>query len=104
MDVFHGRKSVTYELTGYQEATLKMWGGSHRNQQRYSRRAQVILLSARGLTLEEISSSRGLNRTNCLKWRKRFAAEGVDGLRDKPRKGRPPSITPWQRAQVVRLA
>jgi putative transposase len=98
------RKSVKFELTAEQEATLKMWAGSHRTQQRYMRRAQVILLSAQGLTLEEISARSGLNRTNCLKWRKRFAAEGVDGLKDKPRKGRPPTIAPWQRAQVVRLA
>lgn len=28
----------------------------------------------------------------------------LEGLRDKQRKGRPPSITPWQWAQVVRLA
>ena len=68
------RKSVKFALTAEQEATLKMWVGSHRTQQRYSRRAQVILLSAEGLTLEEISAESGLNRTNCLKWRKRFAA------------------------------
>jgi len=98
------RKSIKFELTAEQEATLKMWGGCHRTQQRYSRRAQVILLSADGLTLEEISAHSGLNRTNCLKWRKRFAAEGLEGLKDKARKGRPPTITPWERAQVVRLA
>jgi putative transposase len=98
------RKSVKFELTVEQEATLKMWAGSHRTQQRYMRRAQVILLSAQGLTLEEISAGSGLNRTNCLKWRKRFVAEGVDGLKDKPRKGHPQTITPWQRAQVIRLA
>jgi len=98
------RKSVIFQLTVEQEAALKMWVGSHRTQQRYSRRAHVILLSAEGLTLEEISARSGLNRTNCLKWRKRFAAEGLDGLKDKPRKGRPASITPWQRTQVVRLA
>jgi transposase len=98
------RKSVKFELTAEQETTLKMWVGSHRTQQRYARRAHVILLSAQGLTLEKISAGSGLNRTNCLKWRKRFVAEGLDGLRDKQRKGRPPSITPWQRAQVVRLA
>jgi transposase len=98
------RKSVKFELTAEQEATLKMWVGSHRTQQRYTRRAHVILFSSQGLTLEEISARSGLNRTNCLKWRKRFVAEGLDGLRDKPRKGRPASITPWQRTQVVRLA
>jgi putative transposase len=98
------RRSVKFELTGEQEATLKMWVGSHKTQQRHSRRAQVILLSAQGLTLEEISARSGLNRTNCMKWRKRFAVEGLDGLKDKPRKGRPATITPWQRAQVIRLA
>jgi putative transposase len=98
------RRSVKFELTAEQEATLKMWVGSHKTQQRHSRRAQVILLSAQGLTLEEISARSGLNRTNCMKWRKRFAVEGLDGLKDKPRKGRPATITPWQRAQVIRLA
>lgn len=99
-----GRKSVKCELTAEQESTLKMWVGSHRTEQRYSRRAQVILLSAEGLTLEQIGEGSGLNRTNCLKWRKRFLENGLDGLKDKPRKGRPQSVTPWERAQVMRLA
>lgn len=98
------RKSVKFELTAEQEATLRMWGGSHRTERRYSRRAQVILLSGEGLPLEQISERSGLNRTNCLKWRKRFLEQGLDGLRDKPRKGRPQSITPSERAQVMRLA
>ena len=98
------RKSVRFELTEEEGSTLKMWVGSHRMEQRYRRRAQVILLSARGLTLKEIVAGSGLGETNCLKWRKRFLQERLDGLRDRPRKGRPPSITPWQRAQVIRLA
>lgn len=98
------RKSVKFELSADEESTLRMWVGSHRTQQRYSRRAQVILLSAEGLTLKEISGRSGLNETNCLKWRKRFLKERLEGLRDKQRKGRPPSITPWQRTQVIRLA
>jgi hypothetical protein len=56
------RKWVKFQLTVEQETTLKMWIGSHRTQQRYSRRTHVILLSARGLTLEEISAGSGLNR------------------------------------------
>jgi transposase len=98
------KKSVKFELSAQEESTLRMWVGSHRTQQRYSRRAQVILLSAEGRTLKEISSRSGLNETNCLKWRKRFVEDRVEGLKDAPRKGRPPVITPWQRAQVIRLA
>lgn len=98
------RKSVKFELSAQEESALRKWVGSHRTQQRYSRRAQVILLSAEGRTLQEISSRSGLNETNCLKWRKRFVEDRVEGLKDAPRKGRPPVITPWQRAQVIRLA
>ena len=98
------RKSVKFALNAEPESTLRMWVGSHRTQQRYSRRPQVILLSAEGLTLEEISERSGLNRTNCLKRRKRFLEEGLNGLKDRPRTGRPQTITPWERAQVMRLA
>ncbi len=98
------KKSVTYELSSEEESTLRMWVGGHKTQQRYSRRAQVILLSAKGMTLKEIIGGSGLSETNCLKWRKRFLVDRLDGLKDKQRKGRPPSITPWQRAQVMRLA
>lgn len=98
------KKSVKFELSAQEESALRKWVGSHRTQQRYSRRAQVILLSAEGRTLKEISSRSGLNETNCLKWRKRFVEDRVEGLKDAPRKGRPPVITPWQRAQVIRLA
>ncbi len=98
------RKPVRFELSEHEEATLKMWVGGHRTEQRLSRRAKVILLSAQGMTLDEIVAASGLCETNCLKWRKRFLESRLEGLKDMPRKGRPLSITPWQRAQVLRLA
>ena len=48
------KKSVTFELSSEEESTLRMWVGGHKTQQRYSRRAQVILLSAKGMTLKQI--------------------------------------------------
>jgi putative transposase len=98
------RKSVVFELSEEERTTLKMWVGGHRTEQRYSRRAQVILLSGEGRTLWEISAGSGLSENNCLKWRKRFLESRLEGLSDRPRQGRPPRITPWERAQVVRLA
>jgi putative transposase len=97
-------KSKSFELTDEERSTLRMWVTGHKTEQRLSRRAQVILLSAEGMTLREISFKSGLSEKNCLKWRKRFLKDRVDGLKDEPRKGRPPVITPWQRAQVIRLA
>ena len=98
------RKSVGFDLTTEERTTLTMWVAGHQTEQRMSRRAQVILLSEQGRTLREISQQSGLSEKNCLKWRKRFVLDRVEGLKDAPRKGRPPVITPWQRAQVIRLA
>jgi hypothetical protein len=83
-------KSARFDLTEEEESTLKMWVDSHRTEQRYSRRAQVILLSAKGLTLKKIVAGSGLGKTNRLKWRKQFLQERLDSLRGSPRKGRPP--------------
>jgi putative transposase len=97
-------KRVCFDLTEEERATLSMWVMSHKTEQRLSRRAQVILLSAQGMTLRAIVQESRLSEKNCLKWRKRFLKDRVDGLKDAPRKGRPPVIIPWQRAQVIRLA
>ena len=98
------RARVFFDLTEEEVATLSMWVASHKTEQRLSRRAEVILLSAQGMTLREISLKSRLSEKNCLKWRTRFLKDRMDGLKDKHRAGRPPSITPWQRAQVLRLA
>lgn len=98
------RKSVRFALSDEEVSTLKMWVGGHKTEQGLSRRAQVILGSAKGFTLKEIAARSGLSETNVLKWRKRFLADRLDGLKDKPRTGRPRTITPWERANVMSLA
>jgi DNA-binding NarL/FixJ family response regulator len=60
------RSSVSFDLADEERATLSMWVASHKTEQRLSRRAQVILLSAQGLTLREIGLRSGLSGKNCL--------------------------------------
>ena len=63
-------------------------------------RAEIITkgkgnpLSSQGRTLKDISGKTGLSWQNCLKWRSRFQEEGIEGLKDKGRSGRPPIIDP----------
>jgi putative transposase len=95
---------VQVEFTEEQFATLKMWANSGKTEQRMATRAKVILLAAEGLSLQQIEARVGLNWQSCLKWRKRFLDKGLEGLQDKPRRGRKPVITPEERSSVIALA
>jgi len=87
-----------------EEKTLKMMAGRGKTEQRYARRAMVILFSAEDMSLPEVSKRSGISRQNCSTWRKRFVKEGIDGLFDKNRAGRPKAISVEKRIEVQRLA
>lgn len=95
---------IVIELTPEEEQTLRMWAGARSGERRMAERAQVILSSAEGLPIREVSRRSGLSAQNCSKWRKRFLHERLDGLKDLPRSGRPQTISPQTRLDVVALA
>jgi transposase len=43
---------------------------------------------------QEIAAELGCNRHTVGQWRERFVAQGLDGLHDLPRSGRPRSFSP----------
>jgi transposase len=55
-------------------------------------RAHSILLSSRGICIEEIARIYSVHRDTVSSWLDRFAQSGVEGLRDKPRSGSPPKL------------
>jgi hypothetical protein len=57
-------------------------------------RAKAILLAAEGLSNKTIGERLDMPRQVVSKWRKRFCAERLDGLRDRSRRGRPSSFFP----------
>jgi len=65
------------------------------------RRARVVLLLAEPRPGVEVARMTGYTTVQISRLRRRFAAEGLAGLDDKPRSGRPPVITSRKRAQVV---
>src|SRR5262249_26950794 len=68
-----------------------------------TRRARAVLLMVQGLTGVEIAKRTGYTVVQVSRVRRRFAEHGVAGLQDRPRSGRPPTITARKRAQVVAL-
>jgi len=57
-------------------------------------RAKLVLLAAEGVPNDEIGRHLDLPRQIVSKWRKRFFHERLDGLRDRPRGGRPGVFPP----------
>ena len=52
-------------------------------------RAKIVLLAAEGLGNDEIAARLDTRREIVSKWRKRFFEEGLTGLEERPRRGRP---------------
>jgi transposase len=57
-------------------------------------RAKIVLLAADGLDNDEIARRLDTRREIVSKWRKRFFEQGLSGLEERPRGGRPPVFSP----------
>jgi transposase-like protein len=67
-------------------------------------RARIICDAARGDSNAAIARRHDLTVDTVRRWRGRFADEGLPGLTDRPRPGRPPRLTPVQVAEIKALA
>lgn len=57
-------------------------------------RAKIVLMAADGLDNDEIAGRLDTRREVVSKWRKRFFEQGLPGLDERPRGGRPPVFSP----------
>ncbi|HVG00800.1 MAG TPA: helix-turn-helix domain-containing protein [Chloroflexia bacterium] len=64
-------------------------------------RAQIILLSKEGTRVTEVAAQLRVCGRTVRRWIYRFNEQGLDGLRDNNREGRPPTYTEEQRSEVV---
>lgn len=84
-----GRSPFAVVLTASQRRFLKAVVRRPTAQQRQVTRARIVLLAAAGLANAHIARRLGVAPNTVGKWRKRFCREGVDGLADRKRSGRP---------------
>src|SRR5215472_17860041 len=60
---------------------------------RIFRRAQAVRAVVQGQRLQTVSDTLHFTYSALRKWVHRFADQGVQGLADRPRSGRPPTVT-----------
>lgn len=66
------------------------------------RRARIVLMAADGITNKVIAEKVGVSSVTVGKWRKRYVEQGIQGLHDELRPGRPRSISDEQVAVLIR--
>jgi transposase len=82
------------ELTEAEERELRGRAAQYTRSHREVVRAKIVLLAAEGHTNVEIARRLDCTEKSVGKWRRRFFEEGLPGLDEKPRPGRPRSFSP----------
>ncbi len=67
-------------------------------------RARIVLAAAEDVANAQIARDIGVCEDTARRWRHRFCARRLDGLKDRPRSGRPRVFTPVEVAEVKALA
>src|SRR5680860_1546650 len=82
-----GRPTVAIELTDGERETLERWVRRHSSAQALAQRCRIVLACAEGHTNKEVAEAVGVHPATVSKWRRRFAADRLEGLADAPRPG-----------------
>jgi transposase len=91
-------------VTGAIRRVLIRRSRGHKTPYRDKVRAQIVLLAARRWSNAAIAAEVGVSVDTVRTWRGRFASQGLAGLADRARSGRPARFSPVQVAQVKALA
>ena len=87
-----------------QRRVLLARAGRVSGQHRDVLRARIVLAAADGASTAAIGRTLGVCDDTVRKWRRRFCRHGLDGLRDRPRTGRPRRFPATVVAEVKALA
>ena len=68
------------------------------------KRATGLLELDRGKTLQAVAETLGVSYVTVAAWREKYHTQGLQGLDDAPRSGRPIEIDGGQRAKITALA
>ena len=84
-------------------AQLLAMSRSRTEEARMVERARIILACLEGKEIQQVAREVGASIPTVSKWRRRFLQAGLDGLRDHPRSGKPPTYDAAFRDRVLAL-
>ena len=96
-----GRQADLVILSGEDRTFLESQVRRHKAPRSLSDRCRMVLLCAEGLQSKEVAERLGVHEHTVGKWRRRFVQDGIEGLTDEYRAGRPRTVSDAQVAQVA---
>lgn len=90
-------------VTRADRKVLESWLRSRTVSRTLAERARIVLLTAEGMSVAEISERLQVTRPTVYKWRQRYQEKGVEGLQDEPRSGRPTKLTEAKIKRILQL-
>ncbi len=92
------------QVSEEQRAELERRVRAHTSTQRSVKRARIILMAADGVSGRQIAVAVGISEEYVAMWRRRFSDDGLKGLDDQRRSGRPRVYGPDDRVRIVGTA
>ena len=89
-----GRSPYAIRLSEEEEAGLTKMAHHRSSPHRDFIRSNIVLMAAGDLDNTAIARRLGVERKTVSRWRKRFFEERMDGIRERPRSGRPRGFSP----------
>jgi transposase len=89
------------ELTDDERSQLMAWTRRAKSANALAMRSRIVLAAADGLNNTAIADRLDIHVSSARKWRSRFVSEGLDGLLDEPRPGRPRTVEDEQVEAVI---
>lgn len=97
------KQATAIRLTAKERETLKEWVESAVVQQGLAERARIVLLAAEGRTTQEIAMALDTRPARVSKWRTRFATQGLAGLANSVRTGKPRQYDETTEVRILRV-
>ncbi len=92
------------EISAEDREELERWARSRVGERRLVERARIVLLAGEGRPAGAIAERVGCAERTVKLWRSRYERDGLDGLRDRPKTGRPLTHGSEVRAKLIALA
>lgn len=90
------------ELGPEERKRLSRWRDSPTTEQRLALRAAIVLMLSEGKNVTEVARRCNTSRQSVGKWKGRFLHEGVEGLYDADRPGRPPKYGSKKEEEIIK--